>query len=51
MEFLRLTAKSASRPVDTSDIYSAEEDVKVKLKLSLCLTKHHVIKTYRGVEV
>jgi len=25
--------------------------VKVKVKLSLCLTKHHVMKTYWGAEV
>jgi hypothetical protein len=25
--------------------------VKVKIKLSLCLTKHHTMKTYWGVEV
>jgi hypothetical protein len=25
--------------------------IKVKLKLSLCLTKHHATKTYWGVEV
>jgi hypothetical protein len=25
--------------------------VNVKVKLSLCLTKHHTMKTYRGVEV
>jgi hypothetical protein len=26
-------------------------EVKVKVKLSLCLTKHHTMKTYWGVEV
>jgi hypothetical protein len=26
-------------------------DVKVKVKLSLCLTKHHAMKAYWGVEV
>jgi len=25
--------------------------MKVKVKLSLCLTKHHAMKTYWGVEV
>jgi len=25
--------------------------IKVKIKLSLCLTKHHAMKTYWGVEV
>jgi hypothetical protein len=25
--------------------------IKVKVKLSLCLTKHHDVKTYWGVEV
>jgi hypothetical protein len=28
-----------------------KEVVKVKVKLSLCLTKHHTIKAYWGVEI
>jgi hypothetical protein len=27
------------------------EKVNIKVKLSLCLTKHHAMKTYWGVEV
>jgi hypothetical protein len=29
----------------------AEIVIKVEMKLSLCLTKHHAMKTYWGVEV
>jgi hypothetical protein len=28
-----------------------QECVKIKVKLSLCLTKHHAMKTYWGMEV
>jgi hypothetical protein len=30
---------------------SGEQKIKVKVKLSLCITKHRAMKTYRGVEV
>jgi hypothetical protein len=32
-------------------LFSAETNVKGKVKFSLCLTKHHAMKTYLGVEV
>jgi hypothetical protein len=31
--------------------YKGKVKVKVKVQLSLCLTKHHAMKTYLGVEV
>jgi hypothetical protein len=34
-------------PIDLEELFKS----KVKVKLSLCLTKHHAIKTYLGVEV
>jgi hypothetical protein len=41
----------------TCHVFGAQDKVKVKVqikinvKLSLCLTKHHAMKAYRGVEV
>jgi hypothetical protein len=36
---------------DPEGLYLVSFDVKVKVKLSLCLTKHHAMKTYWGVKV
>jgi hypothetical protein len=35
----------------TQRLCNAEQMLKLKVKLSLCLTKHHVMKMYGGVEV
>jgi len=32
-------------------IYERISQIKVKVKLPLCLTKHHAMKTYWGVDV
>jgi hypothetical protein len=52
----QLHAPAALPPGDISDIYIYyciyfEVKVKVNVKLSLCLTKHHTMKAYWGVEL
>jgi hypothetical protein len=36
---------------EPADYYTFSYKVNVKVKLSLCLTKHHAMKAYWGVEV
>jgi hypothetical protein len=33
------------------NVFKVQSNAKVKVKLSLCLTKHHAMKAYWGVEV
>jgi hypothetical protein len=46
IELYQLILRVEHKPLDKVGV-----NVKVKVKLSLCLTKHHAMKTYWGVEV
>jgi hypothetical protein len=51
LKFSSDAEKSVTEDILATSCRSTNHSAYVKLKLSICLTKHHAMKTYLGVEV